>query len=82
MAIETKKGGKSDAPNQTEQAVEQRRAFFQETWIELKKTTWPTKQEANRLTGVVFGVIVAVSLFMGTLDWLLSFIISKFSLIK
>lgn len=82
MAIEQKKGGKAEAPTASEQNVEAKRAFIQETITELKKTTWPTKQEANRLTSVVFGVIVAVAVFMGVLDGLLSLIISKFSLIK
>lgn len=82
MAIEQKKGGKAEAPTAAEQSAEAKRALLAETLTELKKTTWPTKQEANRLTSVVFGVIVAVALFMGVLDGLLSFIIAKFSLIK
>ncbi len=81
MAIEQKKGAKTDiAP--ADAKLEARSAFLSETLAELKKTTWPTKQEANRLTGVVLGVIVSVALFMGVLDAFLSFIVHKFSLIK
>jgi preprotein translocase subunit SecE len=55
---------------------------IQETMVELKKTTWPTKQEATRLTTVVVGVIVVMGLYMGALDMILSFIVKRFSLIK
>ncbi len=83
MAIEQKKGVKAEpAGSPGEQTMEQRRAFLKETWTELKKTTWPTKEEGTRLTAVVFGVIVAVALFMGALDAILSFLVQKFSLIK
>jgi preprotein translocase SecE subunit len=56
--------------------------FLQETLVELKKTTWPTKQEAWRLTAVVIGVITALGFYMGTLDFLLTKLVDKFSLIK
>jgi len=81
MAIEPKKIAKTDT-TATDTKPDARSAFLSETWVELKKTTWPTKQEANRLTGVVLGVIVSVALFMGLLDAFLSFIVHKFSLIK
>ena len=62
--------------------MQRTRNILQETIVELKKTTWPTKQEATRLTMVVLGVIVAMSIYMGVLDFILSFIVKKFSLIK
>jgi preprotein translocase SecE subunit len=55
--------------------------FLQETIVELKKTTWPSKQEAWRLTAVVIGVITALGIYMGTLDFLLTKIVDKFSLL-
>ena len=45
---------------------------LQETLVELKKTTWPTRQEANRLTLVVIGIIIALGIYMGGLDALFS----------
>ncbi len=81
MAIEQKKSAKTE-PTATEAKPEVRSAFLNETLAELKKTTWPSKQEANRLTGVVLGVIVSVALYMGILDAFLSFIVHRFSLIK
>ena len=55
--------------------------FLQEMIVELKKTTWPTKQEAWRLTAVVIGVITVLGFYMGTLDFLLTKIVDKFSLL-
>lgn len=57
-------------------------AYLQEVMTELKKTTWPTHQEATRLTMVVIAVLVALGLYMGVLDWGLSALVNKFSLIK
>ena len=54
---------------------------LQETLVELKKTTWPSKQEAWRLTAVVIIVITILGFYMGTLDFLLTKIVDKFSLI-
>jgi preprotein translocase subunit SecE len=43
--------------------------FVRETRSELKKVTWPTREQALRLTGVVIAVSAAVGLFMGGLDY-------------
>ena len=56
--------------------------FFHEVIVELKKTTWPTPKEAWRLTSVVLGVIIAVAIYIGTIDYVLSFLTKKFNLIK
>ena len=85
MAIEqnpARAGGGGDAPLNTEQTVERTRNFVQETIVELKKSTWPTRAEATRLTSVVVGVIVGVGIYMGLLDSILTLLVSKFSLIK
>jgi len=44
--------------------------FFKEAKTELKKVTWPTRQEAIRLTEIVIGITVAVGLYIGALDYL------------
>lgn len=64
------------------ESLQRTTSFLQETMVELKKTTWPTKQEAWRLTAVVMGVITALGFYMGTLDFLLTKLVDKFSLIK
>ncbi len=42
--------------------------FFKDVWSELKKVTWPTREEVTRLTILVSGVSVAVGAFLGLLD--------------
>jgi preprotein translocase subunit SecE len=37
---------------------------------ELKKVSWPTRQEATKLTLIVLGTTVAMSAFLGIVDLL------------
>jgi preprotein translocase subunit SecE len=46
--------------------------FFNETMGELRKVTWPTRDEALRLTAVVLAVMIVTSIFLGTIDALLT----------
>jgi preprotein translocase subunit SecE len=46
--------------------------YFRETIGELRKVTWPTRQEATSLTIVVLIVIVIMSSFLGVLDFIYS----------
>lgn len=46
--------------------------YFRETSGELRKVTWPTRQEATNLTIVVLIVIAVMSVFLGILDFLYS----------
>ena len=43
--------------------------YFRETWAELKKVRWPTRQEAQNLTLIVLGVTVGMALILGLLDF-------------
>ncbi len=43
--------------------------FFQETYGELRKVSWPTRREAIRLTWIVIGVIILMAAILGGLDW-------------
>ncbi len=81
MAATPKAAPPTAAPN-TEASKEKVGNFLNETFVELKKTTWPTRQEATRLTLVVVGVIIVLGIYMGILDATLSFLVSRFSLIK
>jgi preprotein translocase subunit SecE len=44
--------------------------FFQETIGELRKVSWPSRQEAIRLTEIVLIVIFVMSIILGGLDWI------------
>jgi preprotein translocase subunit SecE len=46
--------------------------YFRETTGELKKVSWPTRQEATSLTVVVLVVILIMSSFLGILDFIYS----------
>ena len=43
--------------------------FLKEVQTELKKVTWPTREQALRLTGIVVGVSLVVGLYIGVLDY-------------
>lgn len=46
--------------------------FYRETTAELRKVVWPTRDEAIRLTGIVVAVVVAMSIFLGAIDYALT----------
>jgi len=46
--------------------------FLGEVKAELLKVTWPTKKQVVRLTTVVVVISVAVGLFIGALDFILT----------
>lgn len=46
--------------------------WFRETVGELHKVSWPTTEEAWRLTRIVILVVVAMSALLGLLDMLFS----------
>ena len=45
--------------------------FLQEVLLELKKVTWPTREETIKLTVLVIAISVIVGAFIGGLDALL-----------
>ena len=50
--------------------------YFRETTGELRKVSWPTWPEARRLTMLVLMVMVIVGLFLASVDFLASELIS------
>ena len=46
--------------------------WWHETIGELRKVTWPSPQEAWRLTKVVLIVMASTSIVLGLLDWIFS----------
>lgn len=44
--------------------------YYRETVGELRKVSWPTRQEAVNLTYITLIVVVSMSAFLGTLDYL------------
>ena len=52
--------------------------FVKEVRIELKRVTWPTRQEAIKYTLIVIGLSLAVAVFLGGLDFLFAYLLDKF----
>ncbi len=52
------------------------KGFFNEVMREMKKVTWPTKAETNRLTTVVLGVCVIIVVILTVLGYLFQSVIS------
>ena len=46
--------------------------YIRETRGELRKVTWPTREESQRLTAIVLGVTALMALFLGVLDFIFS----------
>ena len=54
--------------------------FLKEVYIELKRTTWPTRQQTIKYTFIVIGFTLAVAFFLGGLDYFFSFLLKKYIL--
>jgi preprotein translocase subunit SecE len=52
--------------------------LFRETIGELRKVSWPTRQEASSLTKIVLAVILVMGIFLGILDIIFAEIIALF----
>lgn len=54
--------------------------YFQESWTELRRVNWPTRQETLQMTIIVIGFSLLVAAFLGLLDFLFQILIGKFIL--
>lgn len=46
--------------------------------VEMKKVTWPTKNEAKNYTILVIGISIAIAAFLGALDFIFTIGFEKF----
>ena len=46
------------------------RRFLDEAWSELKKVSWPTRQQTLNLTVLVFLASFVVGVFISVFDWI------------
>lgn len=46
------------------------RQYFIESWSELKKVTWPTREHVRNLTALVFVITAIFGVYIGFLDLL------------
>jgi preprotein translocase subunit SecE len=47
--------------------------YFQESFMEMKKVTWPTRNQAVRLTLLVLGFCFGAAIVIGAMDAIFSF---------
>jgi preprotein translocase subunit SecE len=50
--------------------VERIRRFLDEAWSELKKVSWPTREQTRNLTIIVFVVSIVVGLYITVFDFI------------
>jgi preprotein translocase subunit SecE len=44
------------------------RRYFDEVWSELRKVSWPTREQVRNLTVLVFAISFAVGVYITVLD--------------
>ena len=54
--------------------------FLQETFSELRKSVWPSREETSRLTAVVIALSIAAGFFLGGLDRIFAETFTKYVL--
>ena len=54
------------------------RQFAQEVQLEMKKVTWPSREELRGSTMVVIVMVILVAIFIGVVDRILSFGLERF----
>jgi len=57
------------------------RRFIDESWSELKKVTWPTREQVRNLTVLVFVVSAAIGAFIAFFDILFTAIVAQVELL-
>jgi len=52
--------------------------FAQDVQLEMKKVTWPSREELRGSTMVVIVMVILVAIFIGVVDRILSFGLERF----
>ena len=52
-------------------------SFFQQSWAELHRVTWPTRQETTNLTIAVIVMTVGIAVFLGIMDSILAELVRR-----
>ncbi|MHB8668875.1 MAG: preprotein translocase subunit SecE [Burkholderiales bacterium] len=60
------------------QIIDKPKTFFREVYVELRKVNWLTWIEVLRYTAIVLGVTILVAAFLGSFDYLFSYLIQTF----
>ena len=64
MNEESPGGAGSQLPQKVVGTIENTRAFLQETRVEMKKVTWPSREDVISTTGVVLATVAFFALYL------------------
>lgn len=53
------------------------KSYVEESYRELQRVNWPTKDETIRMTLIVIGMSLGVAIFLGALDFLFKFLLEQ-----
>jgi preprotein translocase SecE subunit len=57
------------------------RRFIEESWSELKKVTWPTREQTRNLTVLVFVISAAVGAYIAFFDVIFTVLIDRLAIL-
>jgi len=66
-----------NTPDTFKRPVERSREFLEDSWAELKKVHWPSRDETRAATIAVIVGVSVVALYLGLVDFVVSLIISR-----
>ena len=73
MATQAAKVDEEKQPSELQQRVSGKlqnwREFFQEVRVELKKVTWPSREDVVSTTGVVIATVAFFGLYLALVEW-------------
>ena len=67
---ETQGGTGSNLPEKITGTFADTRTFLQETRVEMKKVTWPSREDVISTTTVVVATVAFFGIFLAVVDWL------------
>jgi preprotein translocase subunit SecE len=53
------------------------RRFLEEAWSELKKVTWPTREQVRNLTVLVFVISGLIGIYIAAFDVLFTYVVTQ-----
>ena len=68
---------KKTPPEKKEKSENALSRYLRETRGEMRKVTWPTREEGQRLTLIVLAVTTGFAIFLGVLDFLWSTVVQQ-----
>jgi preprotein translocase subunit SecE len=57
--------------------IEKIKRFFSETRVEMRKVTWPTRDELKESTKIVIVATFVVTIFIGVVDEILTLLVRR-----